>query len=150
MRYRKLRIAWSVVCGIGCVLLIVLWMRSYWYAEVIKYPLLGQWDISGIGTMRGALVIVVMTDARPANPKREYRLLPVRETMPITWTPRRIPSNYRIEFLIPIWLIVLPLSVLSAAPWIKWRFTLRTLLIATTLVALVLGLIVAVLRWPAG
>ena len=31
MRFRKLRIAWSVVCGIACVLLIVLWVRSYWY-----------------------------------------------------------------------------------------------------------------------
>ena len=30
MRFRKLRIAWSVACGIACVLLIVLWVRSYW------------------------------------------------------------------------------------------------------------------------
>ena len=29
MRFRKLRIAWSVACGIACVLLIVLWVRSY-------------------------------------------------------------------------------------------------------------------------
>ena len=32
MRFRKLRIAWSVVCGIACVLLIALWVRSYWWA----------------------------------------------------------------------------------------------------------------------
>ena len=31
MRFRKLRIAWSVGCGILCVLLIVLWVRSYWW-----------------------------------------------------------------------------------------------------------------------
>ena len=41
-------------------------------------------------------------------------------------------------------------ATLAVAPWLRWRFTLRTLLIATTLVAVVLGLIVAVLRWPAG
>jgi hypothetical protein len=29
MRFRKLRIALSVACGIACVLLIVLWVRSY-------------------------------------------------------------------------------------------------------------------------
>ena len=29
MRFRKLRIAWSVVCGIVCILLIVSWVRSY-------------------------------------------------------------------------------------------------------------------------
>src|SRR6476659_6488605 len=30
MRYRKLRIAWSIACSILCLLLIVLWVRSYW------------------------------------------------------------------------------------------------------------------------
>ncbi len=41
-------------------------------------------------------------------------------------------------------------GALATAPWLRFRFSLRTLLIATTLVAVVLGLIVAVLRWPAG
>ena len=35
MKYRKLRIAWSVVWGIAAVLLIVLWVRSYWLADSI-------------------------------------------------------------------------------------------------------------------
>jgi len=30
MRFRKLRIAFSATCLIACVLLIVLWVRSYW------------------------------------------------------------------------------------------------------------------------
>src|SRR5262245_8875502 len=30
MRFRKLRIAWSVVWGVAAVLLLVLWVRSYW------------------------------------------------------------------------------------------------------------------------
>jgi hypothetical protein len=33
MRFRKLRIAWSVGWGIACVLLIVLWVRSYSWSE---------------------------------------------------------------------------------------------------------------------
>src|SRR5262245_26932319 len=34
MKFRKLRIAWSIFCGIACVLLIVLWVRSYtWWDE---------------------------------------------------------------------------------------------------------------------
>ena len=33
MKYRKLRIAWSAVCGIVCLLLIVLWVRSYWWRD---------------------------------------------------------------------------------------------------------------------
>jgi hypothetical protein len=33
MRFRKLRIAFSATCLIACVLLIVLWVRSYWGSE---------------------------------------------------------------------------------------------------------------------
>src|SRR4051812_996193 len=35
LRLRKLRIAWSVFWGLACVLVLVLWMRSYWYAESV-------------------------------------------------------------------------------------------------------------------
>ena len=49
----------------------------------------------------------------------------------------------------PFWLPVLVSAMLSAIPWIRqlpWRFTLRTLLIATTLIAVGLGLIVWTFR----
>jgi hypothetical protein len=35
MRFRKLRIAFSVTCLIACVLLIALWVRSYWKVDAI-------------------------------------------------------------------------------------------------------------------
>ena len=35
MRFRKLRIAWLVAWGVACVLLVVLWVRSYWREEDI-------------------------------------------------------------------------------------------------------------------
>jgi uncharacterized membrane protein YbhN (UPF0104 family) len=35
MRFRKLRIAFSATCLIVCVLLIVLWVRSYWIVDTI-------------------------------------------------------------------------------------------------------------------
>jgi hypothetical protein len=44
--------------------------------------------------------------------------------------------------VIPYWSLVLVTPLLAVAPWIRWRFSLRTVLIATTLVAVVLGLIV--------
>ena len=37
MRFRKLRIAFSVTCLIACVLLIVFWVRSYSGAETVAY-----------------------------------------------------------------------------------------------------------------
>src|SRR3954464_13617438 len=36
MRFRKLRLAWSVFWGIACVLLIALWIRSYWHIDIIE------------------------------------------------------------------------------------------------------------------
>src|SRR5690348_8525325 len=38
MRFRKLRIAWSVVWGLAAVLLIVFWVRSYWHVDVLQKP----------------------------------------------------------------------------------------------------------------
>src|SRR3954465_2967345 len=37
MRFRKLRIAWSVGCAIACVLLIALWGRCYFYLDSYRY-----------------------------------------------------------------------------------------------------------------
>ena len=37
--------------------------------------------------------------------------------------------------------VVLLMAALAAVPWLRWRFSLRTLLIAMTLVAVVLGII---------
>jgi hypothetical protein len=46
------------------------------------------------------------------------------------------------------WILAILAAALAAAPWIKWsrRFSLRTFLIAITLVALALGLIIATTR----
>jgi hypothetical protein len=43
---------------------------------------------------------------------------------------------------VPFWYTILFSAILAASPWLRyftWRFSLRTLLIATTLVAVVLG-----------
>jgi hypothetical protein len=49
-------------------------------------------------------------------------------------------------FAIPFWFLA-PLSGAGAVlPWIRWRFSLRILLIATTLIAVVLGPIVYAIR----
>ena len=46
--------------------------------------------------------------------------------------------------IVPDWFFIGVAAVLSAAPWIRWsnRFSLRTLLITTTVVAVLLGLVV--------
>ena len=41
MRFLRLRIAFSATCLITCVLLIALWVRSYWYLDMVKGAWLG-------------------------------------------------------------------------------------------------------------
>ena len=49
---------------------------------------------------------------------------------------------------VPHWFLLGIVATLAPVPWIHWskRFSLRTLLIATTLVAVVLGLVVYAAR----
>jgi hypothetical protein len=58
MRFRKLRIAWSVVCSIVCVLLIVLWVRSYWIEDSIERISFSQGVISSLQSTYGTLGFV--------------------------------------------------------------------------------------------
>ena len=50
------------------------------------------------------------------------------------------------SFVVADWMIVFFCILISAASWLPWRFSLRTLLIATTLFAVVLGLVVWAMR----
>ncbi len=47
---------------------------------------------------------------------------------------------------IPHWFVIILAATSGIVPWLRWHFSLRTLLIATTLIALVLGLAVYAAR----
>ena len=42
MRYRKLRITWTAICLIACVLLIVLWVRSHKWNDYLHKCVYGM------------------------------------------------------------------------------------------------------------
>ncbi len=142
MRFRKLRIAWSVVWGLAAVLLIVLWVRSYFRTDVLLITHSEGWASSW-----GSVVMVVINlestihtpvlfklDGRLASSPPEYSLLG------IGYSPS--PSPLWPYVVIPFWLLTALVVTLAATPWLPKRFSLRALLIATTLVAVVLGLVV--------
>src|SRR6476469_394529 len=54
MRFRKLRIAWSVMCLIACVLLIALWVRSYSWVDGFGVPLTSKYFL-GVGSNPGCI-----------------------------------------------------------------------------------------------
>jgi hypothetical protein len=145
MRFRKLRIAFSATCLIACVLLIALWVRSYW-GRTSKQIFANPTDGYYIHSLDGSVAF-----EKEDRLYLSYALYPLY----IGWDNLHIAthtgikiwreSNGKIHAVsISYWLINSAVIVLAAAPWIRWskRFSLRTLLIATTLVAVVLGLIV--------
>jgi hypothetical protein len=170
MRFRKLRIAWSGVCGIACLLLIVLWVRSYWWCEMIYYhPTLVDMHVfrSDEGEISyGNWFFRATTMGSP--PKIGLTLRTGRlfddgtgagfggSEVPNTPLFNRVFRGFRRTdglhypgYLAPYWFVMLVVAMFGSLPWFiqrKWRFTLRTLLIATTLVAVVLGLIVWAVR----
>ena len=142
MRFRKLRIAWSVTCGIVAVLLCVLWVRSYTTIDVWDLPITAKYSIE-LGSVPRMIVIGWQNSTvnrHLSGPTEEWRSTG-KMPQSIFWGGFQKHGPLAAVWM-PSWLLVPITAACSIAPWIRWRFSLRTLLIATTLVAVVLGLIV--------
>ena len=152
MLRRLLNIA-SIVCLVLCVALTGMWVRSYWRDDGLT---LGVTDKCGFiaGSMHGIVTLYYVSDiGEEANLSKWY----VGSYLPgeAFWLPHeevksavagfRVLSypNHGIVLAMPHWFLVLLTGTLSAILWTKqqWRFTLRSLFIVTTFLAVVLGMI---------
>jgi hypothetical protein len=153
---RYLRIAFSATCLIACLLLIVLWVRSYSLEDVIssggpRFPRCLQ-VVSGNGRIE-----TVVYEESPTKSYWEWTSMPFAGLTsyderygvptPVITPPFSFCFDATLDEFsasVPHWFCALMVACLSFTPWIHWskRFSLRTLLIATSLVAVVLGLIV--------
>jgi hypothetical protein len=137
---RRLRIAISVCFAVLTVLLCVLWVRSYWCRDHVQGPwfrssTVNFWSSTGqltVGTVRKLswnwrVTTIKYPDDWIAEPKRWG------------WAGNALGTT----LFFPHWILPLTFAVVGITLWIPWsnRFSLRTLLIATTLLAVVLGLI---------
>jgi hypothetical protein len=158
MRYRKLRIAWSVVWGVVAVLLICLWGRSYWWIDSAQISITKS-QLLIVNFMHGGIGIGDQYNRADPDVSRwtsfEIERIQRMPLMPReVWDGRRINWGHEsrmrfteIYIAIPYWLLVPLAIVLATVSWIpqlRYRFSLRTLLISTTLIAVVLGLMVYV------
>jgi hypothetical protein len=141
MKHRKLRIAWSVAWGIAAVLLVVLWVRSYSGVDGFLVPRTNSCGLR-LASFHGRI------GGEPDDTATEWRWLSETVNLDgfdwVKWdraTPRWILKNDG-TISVPHWFPISIAGILSAAQWLPRRFTVRTLLIATTLVAVGLGLIV--------
>jgi hypothetical protein len=158
MIYRKLRIAWSVGWGVLAVLLIVLWVRSYWWVDSFLCRVQGRYYVAVMSTQP---ILGVGYNCAPTHGvvedvfgKSLCTFGSLNRIQDGTLIVPALPAwsvgvdrgaNWSVYAHSPHWFPTLISGVLAILPWIRqlrWRFTTRTLLLATTLIAVVLGAIV--------
>jgi len=149
MKYRKLRIAWSVGWGVVCLLLIAFWVRSYSRYDSVGARVSSNRLVCANSYWGKLELVAVDTRAWPNDPQFHWKSY-AASSMPTipTWyfgsTVFRQPGGM---VSLRYWLLALTTAALAATATIThWRFSLRTMLIATTLVAVGLGWIVYALR----
>jgi hypothetical protein len=136
----------TALCVTACVLLVALWVRSYWRLDILEKRT--GFVAVQISSVIGRIAIGHL-DPRTTIGKS---YLSVEAGDAADWRKGGVlgfayyDDSFVTAFIAPHWLPALLSAALAVIPWISrsWRFSLRTLLIATTLVAVGLGVIVAV------
>jgi hypothetical protein len=113
MTLRNLRIAWSIAWGAVAVYLVVLTARAFELKPLSQNP---------PSTVFG-------------KPPLEW----IEYSDDLEHESKLTISLKFWEFDMWIWETILPVAALAAVPWLPRRFSLRALIIATTLVAIALG-----------
>jgi hypothetical protein len=155
----KYRIAFSVTCGILCLLFVALWVRSYWRYDLVYYRPATS-TLHALIANNGVVIYANVSDhinslsisppiswARTSFSAAEIRALTATHTsedplVGVSWS-RAFPgfAGSGDWLHVPIWFLVLLSAGLATAPWLPRRYSLRTLLVAMTLVAVGLGAI---------
>jgi hypothetical protein len=130
-------------------LLIVLWVRSYTTWDRCYWP--GKTLGVQLNSDAGHIVLVVAPPAPSSDitsffaaslpSDDEGKTFYKNDILGFYFEP--LPKGFRLD--VPFWFSSLVCMTFAILPWrqqIDWRFRLRTLLIATTLVAVVAGLAV--------
>jgi hypothetical protein len=141
-----LRIAVTALSLAACVLLCVLWVQSHqWRHEFfgIPYPNGTLAIVSKNGTLEfhpfSATANDIFGDRIDSLDDELYGY----SNIPSTVGPTGVSSP---SAVIPHGIALIIFSIAGIAPWLPKRYSLRTLLIATTLVAVGLGMVVYLVR----
>lgn len=141
---RKLRIAVSAIFGLLTIALCVLWVRSYWWNATVSRIDSGR--LTRLGLSKGCLYLTQQNDVasdrvsggwRYRGGLRKHRNLESAESSAkFQWRHTR----HELYMELPFWILATSTGVGVLAPWYRVRFSLRILLLATTLLAIALGL----------
>jgi hypothetical protein len=146
---RQIRIAASVMCLTVCALFVVLWVRSYTWYDWLVGPLPRSYVIQA-STQPGSLELMVSGPAfrvklwelssYPIQQGDDRWMIANGQSLGFRWAL----IQGRLRATTPFWFPVVLAGTLAAVLGIRtYQFSLRSLLFAMTLVAVILGLIVA-------
>jgi hypothetical protein len=152
LRYlRILRTAFSAMCGIACVLFLVLWLRSYTRCDEFAVPFDAS-SLIKIQSHPGKLVPSILLDSGADTLSRDNYPWVIR-SQPLESRTRpslssiapRIDGVSRPDFyevVLPYWFLILVALAVGVFPWLPWRLSLSVII----LIALTLGIIFAKTR----
>ena len=157
---RVLRVVATATMLLTGGIFVVLWSRNFWWADVVWAPLPGGGHAL-FASQDGQTEVALSLPTTPtrasrsprqtspgwgaqsymATPKSVWQILLAR-AKPIRY--RRLWNSRELNMIAPYWFLVPLTWLLAVAPWIRWstRFSLRALLVATTLAAMALGIYV--------
>jgi hypothetical protein len=161
MLRRLLNIA-SIVCLVACVALAGLWVRSYYAIDSFSARFVGERGLV-LSSKPGRLFTHLCTTIPPETPLWSFESdsdfhnwdKPMHES----WGRSGLDAGVRLGFMgfpmpggtsggghafvLPYWFLVITTGSLAMLCQLRWppRFTLRCLFIATTFLAVVLGMI---------
>jgi hypothetical protein len=143
----------SILCLVACVALMGMWVRSYYWTDGFGFNPLGAFWVGGFSAV-GRIAIGELADSE-AGPAPSFMF----SHRPVAALGRELAAtlerwstvacfgivNHADAFgiLMPYWFVVLASGSLAMAFQLRWpwRFTLRSLFIVTTFLAVVLGMI---------
>jgi hypothetical protein len=145
---KYLRLAVTALSLTACVLLIALWVRSYWRLDGISMPITTTRKIE-IWSGGARVEFRTAEYGGPSGPSNPWNVVSLSRQEVLDYLKAagmkretRYFGQTQFGFLLPTWLFVLFSVTVATAPCLPWRFSLRTLLIGTTLVAVGLGTII--------
>jgi hypothetical protein len=138
---KYLRIAVTALSLTGCVLLIALWVISRGRYSGIEGHV-GKQSFSLISSLGQLDIYLFTTKAVTSLPWRftDSTVAAGEVVMPEHLGFEIYPNKSGLGIFVSYWLLVLMAGMAAAAPWLPRRFSLRTLLIATAVIAVGLGI----------
>ena len=151
---KYLRIAVTALSLAACVLLVAVWVRSYWWENSVCVIRPNAYDLC-LTTFLGELYFDLIKEpfgepsGRGTTNEWSFNNSNIRQKWgPDNFNDREIMQGFSyhndnedLVVTVPLWSLILLVAGIAVVPWLAWsrRFSLRTLLIATTLIAVGLG-----------